>query len=303
MANVRVDVLIVGGGPAGLSAALVLGRCCRATLVCDAGAKRNQASRALHGFLSRDGIAPSALLAEAGRQLRRYPTVRTLRARVHSLRRRGRRFVATLADGRVVAARRVLLATGVVDELPDWPGLSRFYGRSVFHCPYCDAWEFRGRRLAAWGPTRAAAGLALKLTSWSPQVVLLTGGAYALSRRQRAKLDAHGVEVREEPLVSLRGRGSRLAHVTVDGGPPVASDALFLAVGQSQSCDLFARLGCRIAKRGAVSADRLGRTSVRGVFAAGDASIDAQMVVVAASEGARAAVAIHEDLLAEDLRD
>lgn len=281
----------------------MLGRCLRRTLVCDAGPKRNEASRALHGFLSRDGMAPAALLAEARRQLRRYRTVSLRRARVARIRTRGRRFEAVLVGGGVVTARRVLLATGVVDHLPDWPGFARFYGRSVFHCPYCDAWEFRDRRLGAWGETRAAAGLALKLTAWSRRVVLLTGGAYTLSRPLRARLAAHGVAVREEPIAALRGRGSRLARIEVEGGSAAPCDALFLAIGQHQACDLFGRLGCRTAKRGAVAADRLGRTSVRGVFAAGDASIDTQMVVVAASEGARAAVAINEDLLAEDLAD
>ena len=296
------DVLVAGGGPAGLSAALLLGRCRRRVLVCDAGPKRNGASRSLHGFLSRDGMAPAALLRTARAQLRRYATVRFRRTRVDALRRRGRSFHATLSDGRTVVARRVLLATGVVDELPRWPSLRRFYGRSVFHCPYCDAWEFRDRPLAAWAETPAGAGLALKLTLWSRRVVLLTGGAYRLSTRRRRQLRAHGVDVREEPVARLLGRGSALRAVRFASGRTVACDALFLGVGQRQACDLFGRLRCRLAKRGAVAADRLGHTSVPGVFAAGDASIDTQLVVVAASEGARAALAINEELLREDLR-
>jgi thioredoxin reductase len=297
------DVLVVGGGPAGLSAALVLGRCRRRVLVCDAGPRRNQASRAVHGFLSRDGIAPMALLAQARADLARYRTVRIRKARVTRLRRQGRGFVAALGRRSQVRARRVLLATGVQDTLPSWPGLARFYGRSVFHCPYCDAWELRDRRLAVWGETRAAAGLALKLTSWSRSVVLLTGGEYVLSSRLRARLRAHGVGVRTEPIVGLRGRGRQLSRVEVAGGTPVSCDAVFLAVGQRQACGLFERLGCKVARSGAIAADRLGRTSVRGLFAAGDATVDTQMVVVAASEGARAAVAINESLLSEDLAD
>jgi thioredoxin reductase len=279
----------------------MLGRCRRRVLLCDAGPKRNRASRALHGFLSRDGVAPGALLATARAQLRPYDTVRLRRVRVDRLRRQGRHFEASLSDGRRVRARRVLLATGVVDELPRWPGLSRFYGRSVFHCPYCDAWEFRDRRLAAWGEASTTAGLALKLTSWSRSVVLLTGGSYRLDPRVRAGLARNGVQVREEPLVGLRGRDGRLERIVLDGGPTVPCDALFLTIGRRQACDLFSRLGCRFARGGTVAADRRGRTRVAGVYAAGDASIDAQLVVVAASEGARAAVAIHEELLEEDL--
>jgi thioredoxin reductase len=296
------DVLVVGGGPAGLSAALMLGRCRRRTLVCDAGPKRNRASHALHGFLSRDGIAPAELLAIARGQLRPYETVVLRRARVARLRRRGALFEATLANGRRVRARRVLLATGVVDDLPRWPSLARFYGRSVFHCPYCDGWEFRDQRLAAWGETDATAGLALKLTSWSSRVVLFTGGAYRVSPALRRKLEANEVRIREEPLERLQGKGGRLARVVVTGGPPEACDALFLTIPCRPGCDLAQARGCGFSRAGAVVANRRSQTGVEGVYAAGDASIDTQLVVVAASEGARAAIALHEELLEADFR-
>ena len=302
MAQEVWDVIVVGGGPAGLSAALMLGRCRRRVLVCDAGPKRNRASRALHGFLTRDGMAPAELLRIARAQLRRYPTVERREARVTGLRRRGRLFEATLARGARVASRRVLLATGVVDELPDWPTLKRVYGRSVFHCPYCDGWEYRDRRLAAWGTTSATAGLALKLTSWSRRVTLLTGGGYRLAPSLRARLRRRGVEVREEAVVRLAGPSGALERVILAGGPPVSCDALFLTIPCRQACDLFRGLGCRLTPAGAVRADRRSRTHAPGVYAAGDASVDSQLVVVAASEGARAAIAIHEELLDEELR-
>ncbi|MET0556998.1 MAG: NAD(P)/FAD-dependent oxidoreductase [Vicinamibacteria bacterium] len=294
------DVLVVGGGPAGLSAALVLGRCLRRVLVCDAGPKRNQASGALHGFLSRDGLAPRELLRVARAELGAYPTVVQRKARVRSIRRRGDLFDATLVGGARVRARRVLLATGVADDLPDWPGLRRFYGRGVFHCPYCDAYEVRGRRLAVWGETPAAAGLAVKLRSWSTDVVLLTGGAYPLSARRRTMLSDQGVRVLESPVVKLGGRGRAFERVHLADGTALPCDALFLTVPCRQACDLAGRLGCRFVKGSAVAVRRDGGTEVSGLFVAGDASIDSQMVVVAASEGARAAIAINEQLLAED---
>jgi thioredoxin reductase len=294
------DVLVVGGGPAGLSAALVLGRCLRSVLVCDAGPKRNQASGALHGFLSRDGLPPRELLRIAREQLAPYTTVVQKGARVASVRRRGGAFEAVLSGGRRVRARRVLLATGVVDELPDWPGLRRFYGRGVFHCPYCDAYEVRGRRIAVWGETPAAAGLAVKLRHWSRDVVLLTGGAYPLSARRRAGLGRQGVDVLEAPVARLEGRGRALGGVVFADGTRRACDALFLTVGCRQACDLAGRLGCRFVKGSAVAVKRTGGTAVAGLFVAGDASIDSQMVVVAAAEGARAAIAINEELLAAD---
>lgn len=293
-------MLIVGGGPAGLSAALVLGRCLRSVLVCDAGPKRNQASRALHGFLSRDGLPPRELLAIARRELRPYATVVQRHVRVREIRARGERFEAVLAGNRRVRTRRVLLATGVADDLPDWPGLRRFYGRGVFHCPYCDAYEVRGKRLAVWGRTPAAAGLAVKLRSWSGDVVLLTDGAYAVSARRRSLLREQGVRIREEPVTALAGRGRALGSVVLEGGERLACDALFLTVGCRQACDLAGRLGCRFVKGSAVAVKRTGGTAVPGLFVAGDASIDSQMVVVAAAEGARAAIAINEELLRED---
>jgi thioredoxin reductase len=294
------DVLVVGGGPAGLSAALVLGRCLRRVLVCDAGPKRNQASGALHGFLSRDGLPPRDLLHIAREQLRAYPTVVQRAARVAAIVPRGALFAATLAGGRRVTARRVLLATGVADDLPDWPGLRRFYGRCVFHCPYCDAYEVRGRRLAVWGATPAAAGLAVKLRSWSPHVVLLTGGAYPLSPRRRAMLATQGVRVLESAVARLGGKGHVLGRVHLADGTALPCDALFLTVGCRQACDLADRLGCRFVKETAVAVRRDGSTAVKGLFVAGDASIDSQMIVVAAAEGARAAIAINEQLLRED---
>jgi len=290
----------VGGGPAGLSAALVLGRCLRRVLVCDAGPKRNQASRALHGFLSRDGLSPRELLRIARDQLRAYPTVVQRAVRVAAVAPRRDLFEATLVGGRRVTARRVLLATGVADELPEWPGLRRFYGRGVFHCPYCDAYEVRGRRLAVWGETPAAAGLAIKLRSWSPHVVLLTGGAYPLSARRRTALSAQGVRVLESAVTRLGGRGRTLGRVHFADGTALPCDGLFLTVGCRQACDLAGRLGCRFVKQTAVAVRRDGSTQVPGLFVAGDASVDSQMVVVAAAEGARAAIAINEQLLAED---
>src|SRR5687768_7612451 len=151
MAEASYDVLIVGGGPAGLSAALVLGRCRRRVLVCDAGRPRNAASHGLHGFLTRDGIKPSEFLEIARQQLRPYDTVELKQTEVTSARRLANGFELTLANGESVSARKLLLATGVVDELPALDGLPDFYGRSVFHCPYCDGWEVRDQPLAIYG--------------------------------------------------------------------------------------------------------------------------------------------------------
>src|SRR3954471_345856 len=171
-----LDVIIVGAGPAGLSAALILGRCCRDVLVFDTGIYRNAASHALHGYLTRDGTPPLELLTLGREQLAPYDTVRLEHAEVVDARCVGGTFTVTLRDGSTRRCRKLLIATGVVDVLPAIDGIDSLYGRSVFHCPYCDGWEFRGKRLAIYGKGDAGKGLALELTLWSSDIVLCTDG-------------------------------------------------------------------------------------------------------------------------------
>ena len=166
------DVIIVGAGPAGLSAALILGRCRRKVLVCDAGHPRNAASRALHGYLTRDGIEPAELLRIGREQLSPYKTVQMRSGEVTDARRAGKGFEITVND-EAIASRKLLLATGVVDHLPDIEGLKPLYGRSVFHCPYCDGWEQRDQPIAIYGREDRGAGLALELTGWSRDLVVV----------------------------------------------------------------------------------------------------------------------------------
>ena len=187
------DVMIVGGGPAGLSAALVLGRACRRVLLLDGGTYRNDPTRRVHGFLTRDGATPRALRAVARAQLAPYD-VTCVDAKVTQIARRGTRFRARLADGHTVRARRVLLATGMRDHVPDFPGFQAIYGRSAHHCPYCDAWEWRGRSVAVYASTKGV-DYALALTAWTSDVVLLTHGRRAPRGDGAARLRRHGVRV------------------------------------------------------------------------------------------------------------
>ena len=289
-------MLVVGGGPAGLSAALVLGRALRTTLVCDAGSPRNARSHAVHGFLTRDGIPPAELRAASRAELARYESVTLEDALVTGVERDGAHFTYTLAGGRSGRARRVLLATGVVDDLPALEGLEALYGTSVFHCPFCDGWEVRGGALAVYGGGEHAAGLALELKAWSPDVVLLG----RVSPADRERLDAEGVIVREEKVQRLEGEGGKLARVVFEDGATLARAALFFCTGHRQGSDLAQRLGCPLDDKGSVATVDPTRTCVPGVFVAGDASKLSHMVVVAAAEGALAAIAIHNELSEED---
>ncbi len=189
------DVIIVGAGPAGLSAALILGRCRRSVLVCDAGLPRNAASRALHGYLTRDGIEPADLLRIGREQLRTYTSVHLRSDKVTEARRAGNGFEITV-DDEVVSSRKLLLATGVVDHLPEIEGLKPLYGRSVFHCPYCDGWELRDQPIAIYGREDRGAGLAVELTGWSRDLIVCTDGPATLSTADRDQLTELKIPVR-----------------------------------------------------------------------------------------------------------
>ncbi|HZI67997.1 MAG TPA: NAD(P)/FAD-dependent oxidoreductase [Thermoanaerobaculia bacterium] len=292
------DAVIIGGGPAGLSAALVLGRCRRRVVLVDSGRPRNAASRALHGFLTRDGVDPLELRRIARRQLSRY-SVELVRGEVVSAARRKGGFTLALAGGRRLSSRTLLFATGVVDRLPTVDGLPALYGRAVFHCPYCDGWEVRDRALAVYGRGKSGAGLALSLKTWSRDVTLLTDGPARLSAPLEKVLAARSVSVIASRVARLDSERRGL-DVVFRGGERRAFGALFFSTGQDHSCDLPRSLGCRFTRKGAIRTDRFERTGVPGLYVAGDASRDVQLAIVAASEGAKAAFAINRELQEEE---
>jgi thioredoxin reductase len=294
------DVIIVGAGPAGLSAALMLGRSRRRVLVCDTGRPRNAASHALHGFLTRDGIRPQDFLRIAREQLRQYETIEVRDVEVTAAECRDTRFRVTLADGATLGSRKLLIATGVADNLPDIPGFQQLYGASVFHCPYCDGWEVRDQPLAIYGRGDRGLGLSLELTGWSRDLVLCTDGPSEIAAGDLARLDRYGILVRQDRVVRLEGR-ERLERIVFATGEPLVRRALFFTTGQEQQSELATRLGCRMTDKGTVHTGKYETTHLRGLFVAGDASRAVQWAVVAAAEGAEAAFAINTDLLKEDL--
>ncbi|MDP9054541.1 MAG: NAD(P)/FAD-dependent oxidoreductase [Acidobacteriota bacterium] len=289
------DAIIIGGGPAGLSAALVLGRARRRVLVCDNLRQRNRRSHAMHGYLTRDGIPPQEFLKRARDEVTCYgveiQTVTVTNARaVDSV------FEIVLEGGATCRGRKLLIATGVADKLPPISNVDDFYGLSVHHCPYCDGWEHRDGRIAAYSKK---AGTALDLTAWSKDIMLFTDGPARLSQADLEKLASHGIAVRKEKIARLEGAKGRMTGVILASGETIARDALFFSTGQSQACNLATGLGCILNKRGTIETDKKGFVNVPGLFLAGDATHDVQLVIVAAAEGAKAAIAINESLLLE----
>jgi thioredoxin reductase len=294
------DVIIVGAGPAGLSAALMLGRSRRRVLVCDTGKPRNAAARAIHGYLTRDGISPSEFLATAREQLRQYDTVEIRDIEVVDAACRDARFHVALADGARFESRKLLIATGVADDLPEIPGFREFYGLGVFHCPYCDGWEVRDRPLAIYGRGARALGLSLELIGWSRDLVLCTDGPAEIDADDLARLARNGIRVRDERVVRLEG-GETLERVVFATGDPLPRRALFFTTGQTQQSQLALALGCAFNDKGTVRTGKYESTHLAGLYVAGDASRAVQWVVVAAAEGAEAAFAINTALLKEDI--
>ncbi|HXG90611.1 MAG TPA: NAD(P)/FAD-dependent oxidoreductase [Vicinamibacterales bacterium] len=296
-----LDVVIVGAGPAGLSAALVLGRCLRNVVVLDTDRPRNAASHAVHGFLTRDGIPPRELRRIGREQLKPYRTVKLARIEVTSARRVGKSFEVSLKGGRRVRSRTLLLATGVVDDVPQVEGLLPLYGRSVFHCPYCDGWERRHQPIAIYGRGVNGHGLALELKAWSNDLALCTDGPGNLQEKHLRRLARHGISVHQQRIVRLEGRGGQLARIVFDDGTAIERRAMFFSSGQRQSCGLASGLGCGFTGKGAVRTGKYEATDIPGLYVAGDASRLVQMAIVAAAEGAQAAFAINTALLKVEL--
>ena len=270
--------------------------------MCDTGKYRNAASHGVHGFLSRDGILPSELLEISRGQLDQYG-VELCNISVSRIEGSLPEFVLTLGQSETKTARRLLLATGVSDKLPPIRNIDRFYGSSVHHCPYCDAWEHRDQPLAVYGKGRPAMGLALSLLTWSADVAVCTDGPHEMRREHRAELEKYSISLFPQKIESLEGEGGSLERIVFRNGESIGRQAIFFNTGQVQACSLGTDLNCALTTRGVIKTDKFEKTSVPGIYAAGDCSRNAQFVSVATAQGTIAAEAINIELQEEDRRN
>jgi thioredoxin reductase len=295
------DVAVVGGGAAGLSAALVLARTGRAVAVIDAGRPRNAPAAHMQGFLSRDGMPPAELLAVGREEVASYGghlvagTVTSVVAAVPG------RFDLRLSDGETLTARRVLVTTGLRDQLPDVPGVADRWGRDLLHCPYCHGHEVRGQRLGLLGGTPEAVQHALLVRQWSSDVVYF-GHTGSLTPTEREQLLARTVGIVEGRVARLVVEDDELRGVELEDGQVVRRDAVFVRPIFVPHAELLSGLGCATHDNGWVVADATGATSVPGVWVAGNAANPRAQVITAAGEGSAAAIAINNDLVDEDVR-
>jgi thioredoxin reductase len=297
MGAMDVEVVIVGGGPAGLSAALVLGRCRRRVLLFDHGRYRNARARRLHGYLTRDGIDPHELRRIARGELAQYPTVSIRETEVVAARQTENGFEVEPKSGERVACSKLLLATGLVDKTPALSGIDELLGLSAFHCPYCDGWELRDEPLVAYGAGNTGAELALELRLWSHDITLCVDGQ-APDAEMRERLERFEIPTHEQPIARVAGDAQRI-DITFTDGSTLSRRALFYSEGCEQGAPLAAQLGLDLSAKGGVEAGRLETTNIRGAYVAGDASRDALQAIVAAGEGSKAAIAINQELLKE----
>ena len=302
MNTTTFDIAVIGGGAAGLSAALVLSRARRQVMVIDAGSPRNAPAAKMHGFLSQDGLPPRELLAVGREEVQAYGGL-LYDGTVSAILNRGAAgFSVHLTDGHDVSARRLLVATGLRDELPDIPGLRERWARDVLHCPYCHGYEVRDRTLGVLGGSPAAVRYAQIVRQWSEDVVYVTP-PQTLLPSERVQLAARGIAITEGNPQRILLRGDRLTGVELDGGHAVACDALFVPPRFVPHNDLLVALGCELDAVGWPKTDDTGLTSVSGVWVAGNISNARAQVITAAGEGSTAAIAINADLVEEDVRN
>jgi thioredoxin reductase len=292
------DVIIIGGGAAGLSAALILGRSLRTIIVFDTGKPRNMKSEAMHGFISRDGTNPIEFLRLCKEDLKKY-SVQILEAMII----KARRFDDTSFEvedsyGVTYYSKKILIATGLSDQLPEIPDIEKFYGTSVFHCPYCDGWEVRLKPIAVYvrncGPGHAAS-----LKNWSDDITVFTDGR-SLTKEEEEVYALKNIKIITGKIAGLEGSSGKLEFIILENGERICTSALFFNSEQFQKSDLGEQLNCSFTDKGVIDTDRYQRSNVKGVYVAGDAARDMQLVIIAAAEGAKAAVIINKSLQKEE---
>jgi len=298
------DCIVVGAGPAGLSASLFLARYRRRTLTFHHNSPRNEYAHGVHGFLGHHGISPAELLARGRDEVTTHGGL-IVEACVTGIERLSDdHFRIHTGDGneasRTFDARRVLLATGLRDVTPDCAGFRDFYGVSVHHCPDCDGYECIDKRIAVLGTGTKTVGFALGLLTWTNKITLITEEKDGLSKNDRAKLTSFDIDVRDQTIKALDGdlKSRQLRRVLFTDGDSLDCEALFFNLGNELASNLHETLGCKLDEEcGLVWVDQTQQTSVAGVYAAGDITPNSQLAVVAAAEGAMAAIHIHDSLI------
>ncbi|WP_203333519.1 NAD(P)/FAD-dependent oxidoreductase [Planococcus beigongshangi] len=294
-----LDCAVIGGGPAGLNASLVLGRSRRKTVLFDDNKPRNTVVSESHGFITRDGIDPQEFKRIGHEELAKYPDVEIQKQRVVRVHKEDGLFHLEAEDVAVFQAKRIVLAMGFKEILPDVERVDEFYGRSLFSCPFCDGWEMRDKALAVISDNEAASHMVKVASNWTDDLIYCTNGRQLLSEEKRL-LESRGIQVVEEKIRALNGANGKLAEILFEDGSVVSREGGFITPEWTLASDIAASLGCKLNDRGGVESDAMKRTNIEGVYACGDVSLaGASQLIFAAAEGSMAAISINAAMIEE----
>ena len=300
MSSPHYDVAVVGGGPAGLCAAVWLARYLHKVVVVDSGDPRNWETRGINGYLGHHGIRSPELRAIGREEGAKFGVDYVSGIVEEAINESGELFTIRLREGTVIEAQRILLAIGIKDVWPDISGLDRCYGETIHVCPDCDGYETRDKKTVVVGKGRKAVGMALALTTWTSKIVICTNGEKPdMEQKLLDQLKALNIPLLDQPIKCVVSKSSEISGIDLDGGMSLDCERLYFAIGQYPADDLGAQLGCKRDEMGRLVIDERNHTSVKNVFAAGDIAPGPQMAIVAAASGAVAAIAIHASLLPE----
>ena len=299
-----LDCAIIGGGPAGLNAALVLGRARRSAVLFDNNQPRNAVTQESHGFITRDGVTPKEFRSFAHQDIYKYPTIEIKQCKIVKIERESNSaFKLTTHEGVIYFSRKIILATGLKERLPHVEGILEFYGKSIFYCPYCDGWELRDQPLILISENSHVSHMAKILFQWTNDLVVCTNGKKIISQTDEELLNRKGILIYDERIIKLSGSEGKLQKVILEDGKELSRTGGFVTVDLEQSNDLVYLLGCKLSEHGGIIIDSLGRTNIEDVYAAGDLTLAAPtQLIIAASEGTRAAMGVNYDLTMEEFR-
>lgn len=294
-----LDCAVIGGGPAGLNASLVLGRSRRKTVLFDDNKPRNAVVSESHGFITRDGVDPQEFKRIGHEELAKYPDVEIQKQRVVRVYKEDGLFHLEAEDGAVFQAKRIILAMGFKEVLPDVERVAEFYGKSLFSCPFCDGWEMRDKALVVISDNEAASHMVKVASNWTEDLIYCTNGRQLLEE-EKSLLESRGIQIYEEKIRALNGDNGKLAEVLFEDGRAISREGGFITPEWMLASDIAASLGCKLNDRGGVENDAMKRTNIEGVYACGDVSLaGASQLIFAAAEGSMAAISINAAMIEE----
>lgn len=299
MVNQKYDAIVIGGSYSGLAAAMGLGRALRKVLVIDSGLPSNRFTAEAHNFLTHDGSSPGEILRAAREQIRRYQTVTFLNGVAVAARLERDTFHVTIENGETHLASKLVLATGIIDQLPGISGLAECWGKSVLHCPYCHGYEVRGAKTAILGNGDYALEFSSLISNWTFDLTLLTNGQSTLTVDQASKIASQNIKIIENDIESIHHVDGYVDRILFNDRPPILIDAIYTKPRLQQHSNLASMLGCEMSDEGYIKVDGAQRTTIPGVYACGDNSSKMRTLANAISMGTTTAISLNKELVAE----